>query len=107
MFIIKKEGNFLMTKLEILNFLKEYKEKNREKYYIEQLGVFGSFARDEATPNSDIDIVVKMSKSDMFALIGIKQDIEKYFKSKVDIVQFRERMNTLLKSRISKEAIYV
>ncbi len=96
-----------MTKLEILNFLKEYKEKNREKYYIEQLGVFGSFARDEATPNSDIDIVVKMSKSDMFALIGIKQDIEKYFKSKVDIVQFRERMNTLLKSRISKEAIYV
>ncbi len=96
-----------MTRSEILDFLKEYKEKNREKYYIEQLGIFGSFAREEATPQSDIDIVVKMSKSDMYALVGIKQDIEEYFKSKVDIVQLRERMNALLKSRIYKEAIYV
>lgn len=107
MFSIKKTGRSFMTRSEILDFLKEYKEKNSERYYIEQLGVFGSFARDEATSESDIDIVVKMSRSDMFALIGIKQDIEEYFKSKVDIVQLRERMNTLLKSRIYKEAIYV
>lgn len=97
----------MVTRSELLDYLKAYKEQNSEKYYIEQLGVFGSFARDEATPESDIDIVVKMSKPDMYALIGIKQDIENYFKNKVDIVQLRERMNALLKSRIFKEAIYV
>ncbi len=97
----------MVSQNELLDFLKEYKAKNSEKYYIEQLGIFGSFARNEATPESDIDVVVKMSKPDMYALIGIKQDIENYFKSKVDIVQLRERMNALLKSRIYKEAIYV
>ena len=96
-----------MTQIEILTFLKDYKTNNSEKYYIEEIGIFGSFARDEATPKSDIDVVVKMKKSDLFALIKIKQDIEAFFKSNVDIVQFRERMNKLLKSRILKEAIYV
>ena len=96
-----------MTRSEILDFLEEYKKNNSEKYYIEQLGIFGSYARDEATSESDIDVVVKMTKPDMYALIGIKQDIEEYFKSKVDIVQIRERMNALLKSRIYKDAIYV
>ena len=43
----------------------------------------------------------------MFGLVAIKEDIEEYFHTKVDIVQLRDRMNTLLKQRIEKEAIYV
>ena len=43
----------------------------------------------------------------MFGLVAIKEDIESYFQIHVDIVQVRERMNTLLKDRIEKEAIYV
>jgi predicted nucleotidyltransferase len=40
-------------------------------------------------------------------LVAIKEDIEEYFKKHVDIIQIRERMNSLLRERIEKEAIYV
>jgi uncharacterized protein len=71
------------------------------------MGVFGSLARNDFDSNSDIDIVVELEKQDLFLLIGIKQDIEDEFHKHVDIVSYRERMNTFLKNRINKEAIYV
>ena len=96
-----------MTKEEILAYLKTQKERFQKLYSVNKIGVFGSYARDEATKDSDIDIVVDLNKTTMFGLVAIKEDIEEYFHTKVDIVQLRDRMNTLLKQRIEKEAIYV
>ncbi len=44
---------------------------------------------------------------DPFALVHIKDDIEKGLKRRVDIVRFRERMNPFLKRRIEKEGVRV
>ena len=96
-----------MTKEEILNYLSAHKDRFKKLYNLNKIGIFGSYARDEATPQSDIDIVVDLDKSTMFGLVAIKNDIEEYFKTHVDIVQVRDRMNSLLKERIEKEAIYV
>jgi len=96
-----------MTKEEILAYLKTQKERFQKLYSVNKIGVFGSYARDEATKDSDIDIFVDLNKTTMFGLVAIKEDIEEYFHTKVDIVQLRDRMNTLLKQRIEKEAIYV
>ncbi len=56
---------------------------------------------------SDIDVVVELRKPDLFYLIGIKQDLEEKFHRPVDIVRYRDKMNTFLKGRIDKEAVYV
>ncbi|MFH1504434.1 MAG: nucleotidyltransferase domain-containing protein [Candidatus Omnitrophota bacterium] len=74
---------------------------------MERLGVFGSVARDTANENSDIDIVVILKKQDLLEIIGIKQGLEESLKSPVDVVSYREKMNSFLKKRIDKEAIYV
>ena len=39
---------------------------------LKKLGCFGSYARDEATENSDIDIFVKMKPS-LFDMVAIKR----------------------------------
>lgn len=96
-----------MTKKEILDYLVKHKDKFKQQYSVKKIGIFGSYARDEATPDSDIDIVVDLEKSTMFGLVAIKNDIEDYFQTHVDIVQIRDKMNNLLKKRIEKEAIYV
>ncbi len=96
-----------MTKEEILNYLSTHQDRFKKLYNLNKIGIFGSYARDEATPNSDIDIVVDLNKSTMFGLVAIKNDIEEYFNTHVDIVQIRDRMNSLLRERIEKEAIYV
>jgi len=96
-----------MTQEQILDYLTAHKDRFKKLYNLNKIGIFGSYARDEATPQSDIDIVVDLDKSTMFGLVAIKNDIEEYFKTHVDIVQVRDRMNSLLKERIEKEAIYV
>ena len=95
-----------MDKETILSYLKSNKERLKKEYEIEQIGIFGSYARNEANENSDIDIFVKM-KPDFFKVIGLKQQLEEYFNKKVDIVRLREKINNALKRRILKDGIYV
>lgn len=96
-----------MSKEEVLSLLRDYKQAFAGKYGILELGVFGSVARNEATKESDVDICIKMKTPDAFAMVHIKEDIEKLMQKHVDIVRVREKMNPYLKSRLEKEALYV
>ncbi|MCX6583246.1 MAG: nucleotidyltransferase domain-containing protein [Candidatus Aminicenantes bacterium] len=96
-----------LTKDIVLTELREYKEKNKKKYQIVKLGIFGSITRDEFDKHSDIDVVVELEKPKMFDLIGIKQELEEIFSLSVDIVRVRKKMNEFLKNRIEREAIFV
>jgi predicted nucleotidyltransferase len=97
----------LMSRDEILSLLHQYKERNRKKYSIINLGLFGSASRKAMNEQSDIDIVVELEDPDMFNLISIKQDLEEELSRSVDIVRYREKMNAFLKAKIEKEAVYV
>ena len=95
-----------MSANDIIPILREYKIKNRDKYHIINIGVFGSSARRDMDEHSDVDIVVELESPDMFHLIGIKQDLEEQLNRPVDILRYREKMNASLKRRIEREAIY-
>ena len=75
-----------MKREKILHTLKDFKENNTDKYGILTLGIFGSYARGEAKSDSDLDIVVEISNVDMFLLVHMKDDLEKIFNTKIDIV---------------------
>ena len=96
-----------MDRKEIIQLLKVFKEENKNRYHIEKLGIFGSVAKNRMKKKSDIDIVVNLTKQDLFELIGIKQDLEEMLKYPVDIVSYRENMNSFLKKRIDRDAVYV
>ena len=96
-----------MTKKDILSFLKEHKNGLCEKYSLEKIALFGSYARDEATEQSDIDISIETNTKDPYVLVHFKEELFKAFKKPIDIVRFRENMNPHLKERIIKDAIYV
>ncbi len=91
----------------IIDYLKKFKEENKSKYHIESLGIFGSVAKNNEIENSDIDVVVKLTKQDLFEIIGIKQELEEKLQTSVDVVSYREKMNAFLKKRIDAEAFYV
>ena len=96
-----------MKREQIISLLKEFKKENTDKYGIMSLGIFGSYARGEANSDSDLDIVVEISKIDMFLLVHMKDELEKLFNTKIDIVRYRKRMNKYLKNHIDEEAVYV
>ncbi len=49
-----------MTKEQILSYLHEHKAEFQRKYGVEEIGLFGSFARGDAKAESDIDLLVSM-----------------------------------------------
>lgn len=55
---------------------------------VKKAGIFGSYARGDATKDSDIDIVVELARKDLFELSGLKIDLEKTLNRKVDIVTY-------------------
>jgi len=96
-----------MGKKEVIKILRDYKKEFGEQYGIHTIGIFGSVARDETGENSDVDVVVRIVKPDLFMLVGIKNELEERFNRSVDIVTYRENMNQFLKNRIDGEAVYV
>ena len=44
-----------MDRENAIQFLKKFKEENKRKYHIKNLGIFGSLARDMSSDNSDIE----------------------------------------------------
>ena len=96
-----------MIKNEIISYLRSHKEAFAKKYGISQMVLFGSYARGEEGPESDIDIAIETKLSDYFLLYDFKEELESFFRHKVDVIRFREQMNESLKKRIMKDGIYV
>ena len=89
----------------ILNEIRALKSELRDRYQVSKIGIFGSVARNEATKDSDIDIVVEMEPN-ILKRIGLKRELEKIFNCEVDVIRYRDRMNPYLKARIEQDAIY-
>jgi len=96
-----------MSRSDILKILTDFKENHAEEYGILLMGVFGSVARDQATDESDVDVVVKMKRPDLLTLSRMRIELEEQMHVHVDIIKNKEKMNDFLKKRIDSEAVYV
>lgn len=75
-----------INKESILSVLKAL---DKEKYSILEIGLFGSYAREEETDSSDIDIIVKIEfKKGMYRnFCALQEELENTFGKKVDLVE--------------------
>jgi predicted nucleotidyltransferase len=70
-----------------IGVLKSHAEKLRRDYGVKSLALFGSVARGDATPESDIDILVEFSDSPGFdGYMALKFFLEDLLGRKVDLV---------------------
>lgn len=93
-----------LTKEMILAFLTEHKQEFKEKYSVEKIGLFGSYARDEANENSDIDIIVKMPSS-FDAYYDFKEFLETSLQKRVDL-GMEKTIRSFIANDIKKDIIY-
>lgn len=91
----------------IKNAILIYKTELREKYGVKEIGVFGSYARDEQKKKSDVDIVVELEEPvSLLKLVGLENFLSEIVGIKVDVIP-RIDIRHELKDRILKEAIYI
>jgi predicted nucleotidyltransferase len=98
-----------MHKSFILEYLNCHKEEFEKRFDVIKIGLFGSYARDEATDNSDIDILIELKKTANHIYEKkreLKAMLEKAFNKKVDIAR-EKYLKPFIKEDVLKETCYV
>lgn len=99
----------MVRKDEILSFLRERKGELFSEYQLVKIGLFGSYARDEATESSDIDLIVEFQPNTENLTekkSKIKELVAQRFGRKVDICR-EKYIKPYFKVQILQSAIYV
>jgi len=84
---------------------KSIKQSNLlNKYMLERIGIFGSFARGESA--NDIDFYVDADNCKLADLRGLKRDLENLTNKKIDLM-IKKYANPIVLHRALKDMIYV
>jgi hypothetical protein len=78
---LENDFNMLSTE-EILLFLKTNKSYLLKRFHCSEIGLFGSFARNEQSEKSDIDILVQFEK-DAPDLYNLELELKEFLKKTV------------------------
>ena len=87
--------------------LQALKPTLRNRFKVETVDIFGSYARGEQTEKSDLDILVTYSEMVDFLLIArLRRYLRRKLHVKVDVIS-KEFLNKYIKERVLEEAVSV
>ena len=92
------------SKEELLETVEANQAKIRS-FGVKSLSLFGSTARDENTPSSDLDFIVEFEKKSFDAYMDLKLFLEELFDRPVDLV-LADGIKPKLRTEILREAIH-
>jgi predicted nucleotidyltransferase len=95
----------MKTKKEIEQILKKNKKYLKKKFKVEEIGIFGSYARNEQLKDSDVDILVKFSDNIGWEFIDLKDYLKEILDLEVDLVTIKA-LKPQLRDAILKEVVY-
>ena len=96
-----------MTRDDVLTTLREHKQELRERFGVTELALFGSFARNQATEKSDIDVLVTFDEPPNFKrYFGAIVYLEDLFGRHVDMATENE-IRSEIRPYVQREVIHV
>ena len=96
-----------MDQQSVLNSLRNHLQEIKTRFFVSDLCLFGSFARNEAVHGSDIDILVDFGKKADFDLyMDLKFYLEDLLWIPVDLVT-QDAMRPRVREALKKDLIHV
>jgi len=96
-----------MTSREVLELLSRQLPEIRRRFDVRELAIFGSVARDEARPDSDLDILVTFaSRASFDNYMGLKLYLEQLLGMSVDLATDRG-LREEIRPVVERELIHV
>lgn len=93
-----------MKRAEALRLLAEHHDELAQMG-VRSLALFGSVARDEAEPDSDVDLLVEFSRPvGLFEFFGLQQRLEEILGTRVDL-GMPGALKPRMRSRVLREAV--
>ncbi|HGE70850.1 TPA: nucleotidyltransferase [Candidatus Poribacteria bacterium] len=83
-----------LSRDDILRILRDQMPYLKEKYGVERLAIFGSFAKGSQTSKSDIDIIVQLAKPIGLDFMELADFLEGILGRKVDLSTFDQLMRS-------------
>ena len=77
-----------VTKTRVINILRKQLPKLRNKYGVEKIAVYGSFAKGTARQKSDVDILVQLTRPLGLEFVQLAFELEKSLGRKVDLATY-------------------
>ncbi len=97
----------MIENTQILNRLRQVKPALKKEFGLTEIALFGSYARNDRTSESDIDLLIDLSKNTSSNFFNIAFQLQDLFHPiKVDIVTRKGIKPAYFKS-IQKDLIYV
>lgn len=96
----------MLVKEDVLSKLKELKPEVHQEFAVSKLGLFGSFSKDAARDESDIDILVELEHPIGWRFFTLEKHLQEIFDRKIDLVT-KNALKEPLREGILKEVIFV
>jgi uncharacterized protein len=96
-----------MNRDRIVSIITDLKPVLQSQFGVKHLYLFGSYARDDASPISDVDFLVEFSRpTGLFGLASLQLFLEEKFGLKVDIGTL-ESLKPYVKEEVEKDVLLV
>ena len=98
----------MLARAEIMAYLQDNKMVFQHQFGIRKIGLFGSYARNEQSDQSDIDILIEMTPGteDIFdKRLQLKELLMLHFEKNVDICH-EKAVRPIFRDLVFKDAIY-
>lgn len=86
--------------------LTELKPILQQKYPVEKIAIFGSYARNEQTENSDVDVMIEFNGKIGVDFLDLADEIEDYLGIKTDVAS-RNAIKPRYFEYIKPDLIYI
>jgi len=101
----------MLDREDIINYLSKNKQFFKEEFFVDKIGLIGSYARNDYRNDSDVDLVVyflpEANNNRIFRLyIGLQELISSQLNKNVDIIA-NGKVLPAFKEVLNKEVIYV
>ena len=99
----------MVNQNQIIHYLSANKQRISRKYHLKKLGIFGSYARNEQTPASDLDLLVEFEDNTPDLTDKkefLRKEIQSVFQIPVDICR-EKYIKPIFRQQILSDAIYV
>lgn len=94
-----------LTREDILSYLRENRAFLNKKFGVTKIALFGSYARNEARLDSDIDLLIEVVEEDFTIRFHLKKHLEEHFNKKVDVGYFT-CTRIIFRKNIEEDIIY-
>lgn len=89
----------------IEEMLRRFNPVLRDKFKVKEIGVFGSYVRDEEAETSDVDILVEFYEPVGWEFIDLREFLEEILGKEVDLVTVGA-LKPQLREKILAEVVY-